>query len=547
MRRWSPFLIRVPVLDHLMTRFPSVARTVALAAVICGALFLSLPLQAQIANVRKSMVRVSTTSQDPDYKVPWNPGNITRGVGAGFILEGQRIMTNAHVISNARFIVVEREGDPKKYPAKVRFVAHDCDLAVLEVADPAFYRGLQALEIGGIPKLESSVSVYGYPIGGERLSVTRGVVSRIDFQSYSHSAVDSHLACQIDAAINPGNSGGPVLQEGKVVGVAFQGYSGDVAQNTGYMIATPVIKHFLQDVSDGHYDKYVDLAIAQVKLQNDAERRALGLQDDDTGVLVGSIIPGGSCDGALKVGDVLMALDDHRVASDGFVEIDGDRVEMAEVVERKFKGDLLKLHVLRDKKEMDVTIHLKPAWPYLIQSNFYDVSPRFVLFGGLVFQPLSRDFLEAYGIDDLRVRYFYDSFVNREIFLKHPEVVVLSQVLPDPINAYIEGFRNDIVSEVNGHEIKRLEDLAAAFAETADYYVIKCIGEGRPIVLERSQVEAARVRIKTAYNVVAEQNLSPSPASPFMGLASRPATGDKAPFPAAAAPTPAAPAEPLSR
>ena len=163
---------------------------------------------------------------------------------------------------------------------------------------------------------------------------------------------------------------------------------------------------------------------------------------------------------------MLLALDDHRVASDGFVEIDGDRVEMAEVVERKFKGDSLKMHVLRDKKEMDVTIQLKPAWPYLIQSNFYDVRPRFVLFGGLVFQPLSRDFLEAYGIDDLRVRYFYDSFVTRDIFLKHPEVVILSQVLPDPINAYIEEYRNAIVSEVNGHEIKRLEDLAAAFAET---------------------------------------------------------------------------------
>ncbi len=94
----------------------------------------------------------------------------------------------------------------------------------------------------------------------------------MDFQTYSHSAVDSHLACQIDAAINPGNSGGPVLQNGKVVGVAFQGYSGDVAQNVGYMIATPVLQHFLEDIADGHYDKYVDLAITPFRLQNPAER-----------------------------------------------------------------------------------------------------------------------------------------------------------------------------------------------------------------------------------------------------------------------------------
>ncbi len=496
-----------------MTRFLPLAY-----AVIGSTLFLPLvSAHAQIADVRKSVVRITTTSQDPDYKVPWNPGNITRGVGAGFFIGGSRIITNAHVISNSRFVTVERENDPKKYPARVQFVGHDCDLAVLEVKDTDFYQGLRALQIGGIPKLESSVSVYGYPIGGERLSVTQGVVSRIDFQTYSHSAVDSHLACQIDAAINPGNSGGPVLQGGKVVGVAFQGYSGDVAQNVGYMIATPVVQHFLQDISDGHYDKYVDMAITPFHLQNADERRALGLPDDDHGILVGSVVPGGSCDGVLQVGDVVLAMDDLPVASDGFIEIDGERVEMAEAVERKFKNDPLKMHILRDHQQLDVTARLKPAWPFLIQSNQYDARPRFVLFGGLLFQPLSRDFLEAYGIDDLRVRYFYDSYVERNIFLQHPEVIILSQILPDPLNTYVESFKNAIVNEVNGHSIKRLEDLAAAFAEPSDYYVIRCVGEGRPIVLERAKVEAARQRIKTVYSVSSEQNLTPTPATPPVG------------------------------
>src|SRR5437016_4809397 len=83
------------------------------------------------------------------------------------------------------------------------------------------------LKFGGIPALESTVSAYGYPIGGERMSVTTGIVSRVDFRLYTHSSVDQHLAIQISAQINPGNSGGPVMQDTKVVGVAFQGYSGD--------------------------------------------------------------------------------------------------------------------------------------------------------------------------------------------------------------------------------------------------------------------------------------------------------------------------------
>ncbi len=469
---------------------------------------------ADIADIRKSVVRVSTTSQDPDYKVPWNPGNMERSYGAGFVIDGSRIITNAHVVSNEKFVTVERENDPKKYPAKVKFVAHDCDLAIVVPDDLNFFKGQKALEIGGIPQLESSVSVYGYPIGGERMSVTQGVVSRVDFQLYSHSAVDTHLACQIDAAINPGNSGGPVLQNGKVVGVAFQGYGGDVAQNVAYMIATPVLEHFLADVKDGHYDRYVDLAITPFRLQNPTQRAALGLKDDDMGVMVGAVVPGATCDGVLKTGDVILSLDDNRVASDGFIEVDGERVEMAETVERKFMGDTLRMHIMRDKKEQDVTVTLKPVWQYLTQASAYDVKPRFVLFGGLLFQPVTRDFREAYGIDDLRVRYFYESFVDREIFLQHPEVILLSQVLPDPTTTYVEEFKNSIVSEVNGHVIRRLEDLAAAFAEVSDYYVIKCIGLGRPIVLERAAVMSARQRILKAYNVVSEQNLTPTPATP---------------------------------
>src|SRR2546421_6386962 len=180
--------------------------------------------------VQKSLVRITATSVEPDYKAPWNAGGLERGVGAGFVINGNRILTNAHVVANSRYLTVERDGDPNKYPAKVQFIANDCDLAVITVPAPDFFKNMLPLQFGGIPALESTVSAYGYPIGGERMSVTTGIVSRVDFQLYTHSSVDQHLAIQISAQINPGNSGGPVMQDTKVVGVAFQGYSGAVTQ-----------------------------------------------------------------------------------------------------------------------------------------------------------------------------------------------------------------------------------------------------------------------------------------------------------------------------
>ncbi|CAN5652491.1 S1C family serine protease [soil metagenome] len=476
-------------------------------------LFLATDLPAQQPNgrIQSSVVRITSTDVEPDYKAPWNSGAIQRGVGAGFLIAGNRIMTNAHVVSNSRYLTVERDGDPNKYPARVLFVAHDCDLALIEVAAPEFAKNMKPLTFGGIPALESTVSAYGYPIGGQRMSVTTGIVSRIDFQLYTHSSIDQHLAIQISAQINPGNSGGPVMQGGKVVGVAFQGYSGEIAQGVAYMIPTPVINRFLQDVSTGQYDRYVDLGITYSKLQNPAQRRFLGLENDDRGVLVNTVIAAGSAGKILQSGDVLLTIDNHPIASDSFVELDGERVEMPEVVERKFKGDTVKLDILRNKQPMTVTIELQPLWPYLMQGRSYDVQPRYVVYGGLLFQPLSLDLMQAYQPQDLRLRHFYDFYVSEQLYLEHPEVIVLTNILPDPINTYLSPYRAGIVNTINDVRIRTLADLAKAFAEPVERFVVRMIGDGPPLVLDRAQVESARERIRQRYNVVQDQNLDAAP------------------------------------
>jgi S1-C subfamily serine protease len=462
--------------------------------------------------IQKSLVRITATEVEPDYRAPWNSGGIQRGVGAGFVIDGNRIMTNAHVVSNSRYLTVERDGDPNKYPATVLFVAHDCDLALLKVASANFFKNMVPLTFGGIPELESVVSAYGYPLGGERMSVTTGIVSRIDFQLYTHSSIDQHLAIQISAQINPGNSGGPVMQNAKVVGVAFQGYSGDVAQGVAYMIPTPVIQRFLLDIKDGHYDKYVDLGLTYTKLQNPAQRHFLGLKDDDRGVLVGTVIAAGPSAKSVQAGDVLLSIDDHPIASDATVELEGERVEMPEVVERKFKGDVVKLDILRDKKSVTVSIELGSVWPYAYLAHGYDVRPRYVVYGGLLFQPLTLDLIDAYQPTDIRIRHYFDYFVTEQIYLEHPEVIVLTNILPDPTNTYLAPYRASIVDEINGQKVRTLTDLAKAFSETPDRFVVRMIGDGPPLVLDPKEVESARERIKTRYNVVSEQNLEEQPA-----------------------------------
>ena len=141
---------------------------------------------------------------------------------------------------------------------------------------------------------------------------------------------------------------------------------------------------------------------------------------------------------------------------------------------------------------MTVTIKLFTPWPYSIQGHSYDVRPRYVLYGGLVFQPLNLDLLEAYRTTDLRLRHFFEYFVLEQIYFDHPDVIVLTNILPDPINTYLAPYRGGIVDEVNGKKIRTLENWSDAFARDAGALRDTDDRRRTPLVLDRNKVEGPR-------------------------------------------------------
>ena len=454
-----------------------------------------------IAEVRKSLVRITTTTQTPDYLEPWKSGKISRGVGTGFVIDGNRIMTNAHVVSNARLILLERENDPRQYSASIAYIGHDCDLAIIVPDDKSFFADSRPLKFDKIPKLHSTVSAIGYPIGGERLSITRGVVSRIEFVLYSHSGLDSHLAIQIDAAINPGNSGGPVVQDGLVIGVAFQSYSTMRAQNVGYIIPTPVIDRFLQDIEDGRYDGYVDLLINTMNLLNQDYRSFLNLPDNNRGIIVTKIISSGSAQNVLERGDILMAIDGYPISSKGSILIGGEQLKMEEVVERKFHGDTVDIDIIRNGEPRKVTLTLTGADHLKIYSWEYEKQPRYLIFAGLVFQVLNRNLIAVHELSNPEILHAYKVFADEEGFLKRPEIIILTNVLLDSINSGAKEMRHKIVDRVNGKQVKTLGDMVAAFQEDVPFNVIELINGRRPIVIERDRLVVAADRIEEKYQI----------------------------------------------
>src|SRR6185503_19511949 len=212
------------------------------------------------------VVRVFATTQDPDFDAPWQARTPSSSTGSGVVIGPGEILTGAHVIANATFIQVQKPSAPDKAVARVKAVSHDSDLALLEVVEPAgFLDDIKPAEVGDLPKLRDEVQVVGYPVGGEEISITEGVVSRIEVQRYSHS--QRHLlAVTVDAAINAGNSGGPVFGDGKVVGIAFQKLTG--VDNIGEMVPPPLIRAFLDGVAASKRPEIPALGIATQNLEN---------------------------------------------------------------------------------------------------------------------------------------------------------------------------------------------------------------------------------------------------------------------------------------
>lgn len=449
------------------------------------------------------IVRIENAAVQPDYRTPWNGARPTGGSGTGFLIAPNRFLTNAHVVSNATRLIIRRVDDAKPHQAKIEFIAHDCDLALLSLINPEPFEGVEPLPLNdSLPLLDSEVVVVGYPVGGDRISVTRGVVSRIDFRPYSHSGVDQHLAIQVDAAINPGNSGGPVMQGGKVIGVAFQGYSGAVAQNVGYIIPGPVVARFLADIKDGTYDHYADLAITDFPLENPAMRRALGLKENGMGVLVAHVDSTGTCAGVLQRGDVLLEIDGKPIASDGFIEFNGERVNMNEIVERKFAGDPIKLKYWRAGAEAEAEVTLKRLTSYLMQANLYEKRPEYLVFAGLVFQPLDRNLLSSLNLSDDHVRYYFNYFGPKELAKERPQPVILTQILPDAINTHFDGVGGRMVDTINDVKITSMADLLTALhKDSGEFVQIRLVGEGRPLVLNRARALEASERINEEYGV----------------------------------------------
>ena len=297
-------------------------------------------------------IKLFVTHTEPHYSLPWQMRRQTSSTSTGFVIEGKRILTNAHCVDNFAVVKVKKRASSTKYVAEVIAIGRECDLALLTVADPEFWQHITPIKLAQrLPTLQDEVTVVGFPVGGDNLAITQGVVSRIDMQEYVHGCCEL-LAVQIDAAINPGNSGGPAFggEDHECVGIAFQSLKDGQTENIGYIIPTEVADHFLTDVKQGHYKGFVELGLELQRCENPTLRVHAGLKPKQSGLLVKMVHPtSGAAESDVRRGDVVTHIDNVPLANDGTVPFraGGGRIAFSYLLSQRYVGESSTMKILR--------------------------------------------------------------------------------------------------------------------------------------------------------------------------------------------------------
>jgi len=425
--------------------------------------------------VENSVVKVFSTVRNPDFYKPWSKQAPSELTASGVVIEGKRILSNAHVVLYASQVQVQANQAGDKVSATVVAIAPGIDLAVLKLDDETFFDTHPPLaRARTLPEIKDAVMAYGYPKGGTSLSITKGIVSRIEFAGYNLGTAG--LRIQIDAAINPGNSGGPAVVGDKMIGLAFSHLVS--SESIGYIIPCEEIDLFLEDIADGHYDGKPALADGLQTLENPALRAYLKLGKPAGGIIVDKPASDASAY-PLKQWDVISKIGDTPVDDQGMIKLNtGLRVLFSYMVQKITAHGKVPLTIIRAGKEMNVAVPVQARRPMVIPP-LEGAYPSYFVYGPLVFSTATQEFVEGLTSSSHQWLQYLTSvgsaliarWGDKPAFEGEGLVVIPSPFFPHKLAKGYSSPQGEVVKTVNGVPIKNLNHLVKILRDSKDEFI----------------------------------------------------------------------------
>jgi hypothetical protein len=457
------------------------------------------------------VVSIMVTSEKHDYASPWQKGDIVRSNITGCVIEGRRIITSAYSLTDHVLIEAMKKGESRKYQASVAIKDYHNGLAILTVQDDSFFDGLRPAEFQPAGALTArNARVYKWDALSS-LKVYTAELAKTSIRFFEPGC--GVLMHQFSTSMNDGGNGEPVFIDGRLAGIST-GLSNET--KTLYVIGTDVIRRMLMDAASGTYRGLPYLWISGTELKSDVNlREFFGVGKGEGGVLVTDVPAASSGSEALLKNDIILSIGNVDLDDGGMYESPYGKLHYYGLIQMsRFVGDEVSMKILRDRKKLDVRFKLKPIPSDCcgIQLISYDRDPRYYIFGGIVFQELTAGYLESFGQDwkekaDKRLLYYYDNL--KTIFAGEgiQRLVVLSRVLPDPVNKGYQYYKDMVLKKANGTRVKDLAHLKKIIDSVVSRFIVLEFAGETTVVLDRVAAVRGENELLKVYNIKSPHNI----------------------------------------
>ncbi len=472
--------------------------------------------RAVAADWTQSIVWIEATAIRHSHYQPWASSSRTVFKDGLLVRDGE-ILTTAEALENATLLRVRKEGDRRWRIADIDWIDPQANLAVLSSAGADPWPAPAAAPLARQVPERGPVRIWRFLDG--RVVSEPGTLRRVLVPDDPGRAVQ-HMMLEVAAELGPGvgdadpgagneEDAAPshIITAGdEAIGVAA-GYEGRLLT----AIPAPLIAGLLERRRSDPGAAFAWHPFAWQSTENPATAAWLGLPGPPRGVVVSAVPALSAFAGHLRPRDIILSIDDFEIESDGsYLDPAYGHLPFGNLSTRgKFAGDTSTFEIWRDGKTLSVALAL-PEASYadtLVPDRVFDRRPEYALAGGLVFQPLTADYLRSWGAEwrrsaPFRLRYY----LHQPPTAERRHLVVLSQILPDPFNLGYRDFAFRIVDRINGQPVASLRDLEAALEVPREgFHVIDLLPERGPtrLVLDAAGLDDATRRVMQRYGLPA--------------------------------------------
>lgn len=475
-----------------------------------GILFLARIAVAEtpIEDFESSVAVLHVTSQHWKVEAPWTRGTVMRSTYLATMVDRNLFLTTAEAVAAANLIELERFGSSLKFPVEVVYRDYEANLAAVKVIDETGVKGMRPLVLGPSELAFGSAAniLHG---NSDRLYDRRTTIRNVVTQP---GATSPYPFPAYELELNDSATFGyaePVIVKDRLVGI-----TSSRQKNVVYAVPGMVIKHFLEDeLNLDRYRGFPFLGIATHKLVSPDMRKYLKVSGD-VGVRVSEVFASSPFFSELKLDDVLVSVDGIPLDARGnYSHKVWGKVFFSYLVAQKYTGDQIKLTVIRNGQELEITKSLFRYDRNRSRIPYYrpDIEriPH-IIFGGLVLQELSRPYLMTWG-DDWHLKapdsllYFW-FYRNQPPEVPGKRWIILNRVLSDTYNQGHQELGDLVIKSVNGKVIESIKDLEEALRtpvlKNGEEFAVFEFYFGTPaVMLSYKGLKDAHLRIAKNYSI----------------------------------------------